>query len=78
MDILKIISCASLKLIACGALGQSFGNLEDEAPFRNAIKMGGQPPDNARSVPLISIPPSLLHPDPALRVAGEKQWEQCG
>ena len=38
LDILKLISCASLELIARGALGHSFGNLEGDAPFRHAIK----------------------------------------
>jgi hypothetical protein len=38
LDVLKLISCASLELIARGALGHSFGNLEDDAPFRHAVK----------------------------------------
>jgi hypothetical protein len=38
LDILKLISCASLELISRGALGHSFGNLEDDAPFRHAAK----------------------------------------
>jgi hypothetical protein len=38
VDILKLVSCASLKLIARGVLGHSFGNLEDDAPFRHAVK----------------------------------------
>uniref|UniRef100_A0A0W0FHZ6 Putative cytochrome P450 n=1 Tax=Moniliophthora roreri TaxID=221103 RepID=A0A0W0FHZ6_MONRR len=38
VDVLKLISCASLELITRGALGHSFGNLEADAPFRHAAK----------------------------------------
>ncbi|KAF8957832.1 cytochrome P450 [Flammula alnicola] len=38
LDVLKLISGASLELIARGALGHSFGNLEADAPFRHAAK----------------------------------------
>ena len=38
LDVLKLVSSASLELIARGALGHSFGNLEADAPFRHAAK----------------------------------------
>jgi hypothetical protein len=63
VDILKLISCASLELIARGALGQSFGNLEDDVPFRNAVK-------NLMLVSSLSSRPTMLklgsHHRPAL------------